>query len=319
MKKLFPSLLCILMVFSLAACSGGTAEEAVTQAKVGTWKTPQTIQPYFYEDFSEGDFAAEVLPFTNPGDMKTALLAGSLDLCGTTIVTAITAASKGEPVVIVTGLSNRCSALVVAADSNIEKVEDLKGKKIAYVPGTMHHLLLLEALSKGGLNPETDVELVRIDFFDMGQALAQGQIDAFYSGEPYPSMAVQQGTGRILLYPEDGDGFGIINSGMMTTGDKIEENPELIQSLVNAHVKATEFLNSDKGAWLDKAEEFGAERPVLEVAETNIQLFWKIDDAYIESVKHLAERMKEQGLITEIPDVEALFDLRFQREAEREM
>ena len=153
----------------------------------------------------------------------------------------------------------------------------------------------------------------------MGQALAQGQIDAFYSGEPYPSMAVQQGTGRILLYPEDGDGFGIINSGMMTTRAKIEKDPELIQSLVNAHVKATEFLNRDKGAWLDKAEEFGTERPVLEVAETNIQLFWKIDDAYIESVKHLAERMKEQGLIREIPDVEALFDLRFQAEAEKEM
>ena len=136
MKKLFISLLCILMIFSLAACNAGTtgttgtSDEPAVQARVGTWKTPQTIQPYFYEDFSEGDFAAEVLPFTNPGDMKTALLAGSLDLCGTTIVTAITAASKGEPVVIVTGLSNRCSALVVAADSNIEKVEDLKGNRL---------------------------------------------------------------------------------------------------------------------------------------------------------------------------------------------
>jgi NitT/TauT family transport system substrate-binding protein len=65
------------------------------QAKVGTWKTAQTIQPFFYQDFLGDSYSVEVLPFTNPGDQKTALLAGSLDMCGTTLVTAITAASKG--------------------------------------------------------------------------------------------------------------------------------------------------------------------------------------------------------------------------------
>ncbi len=67
------------------------------------------ITPYFYNEFMPE--SVEVLPFTNPGDQKTALLAGSLDMCGTTLVTAITAASKGEPVKIVTSLCNKCSAL----------------------------------------------------------------------------------------------------------------------------------------------------------------------------------------------------------------
>ncbi len=330
MKRLIAAALCGFVIAGLAACGGETGRDpeqpsgkgagaALSHAVVGTWKTPQTIQPFFYEEFSAGALTAEILPFTNPGDMKTAFLAGSLDLCGTTIVTAITAASKGEPVVIVSGLANKCSALVVAAGSGIEKVEDLKGKKIAYVPGTMHHLLLLEALQKGGLDPETDVELVRIDFFDMGQALAQGQIDAFYSGEPYPSMAVAQGTGIVLLYPEDGDGFGIINSAMITTREKLREEPELIRELVLAHVRATEYLNAHRDAWLDKSEEFGTQRPVLEVAADNIQLFWRIDEAYLDSVRRLAQRMKDQGLITEVPEMEAMFDLRFLEEAEKEL
>ncbi|MFA5635117.1 MAG: ABC transporter substrate-binding protein [Anaerovoracaceae bacterium] len=317
MKRFMTIILSVTLVFGLAACGRSESPSAGSDAKVGTWKTAQTIQPFFYQEFAGADDTVEVLPFTNPGDMKTALLAGSLDMCGTTIVTAITAASKGEPVVLVGGLSNKCSALAVAKDSDIQSAADLKGKKIAYVPGTMHHLLLLEVLTNNGIDPETDVVLIRIDFFDMGQALAQGTVDAFYSGEPYPSMAVAGGYGRILLYPDDNEGFGIINSAMMTTKQQVEENPELIQKLVTAHVKATEALNADREKWMEKSIEFGTERQVMEVALDNIQLFWDIDEAYINSVKNLAQRMLEQGLITEIPDVEAMFDLHFIENAGR--
>ena len=317
MKRFMTIILSVTLVFGLAACGRSESPSAGSDAKVGTWKTAQTIQPFFYQEFAGADDTVEVLPFTNPGDMKTALLAGSLDMCGTTIVTAITAASKGEPVVLVGGLSNKCSALAVAKDSDIQSAADLKGKKIAYVPGTMHHLLLLEVLTNNGIDPETDVVLIRIDFFDMGQALAQGTVDAFYSGEPYPSMAVAGGYGRILLYPDDNEGFGIINSAMMTTKEQVKENPQLIQKLVTAHVKATEALNADREKWMGKSIEFGTEREVMEVALDNIQLFWDIDEAYINSVKNLAQRMLEQGLITEIPDVEAMFDLHFIENAGR--
>ncbi len=158
------------------------------------------------------------MPFTNPGDMgKSALMAGSVDMCGTTLVTAITAASKGEPVKILTGLSNKCSALVVGVDSDIKEAKDLKGKRIAYVPGTKAILAPSGNTIRCRLGSDKDVTLVRIDFFDMGQALAQGEIDAFYSGEPYPSIAVAEGYGRVFLYPDDkGYGFGIINSCMIT-------------------------------------------------------------------------------------------------------
>lgn len=318
MKKAIALFLCTALIFGLSGC-GAKKEEASIDVKVGTWKTAQTITPFFYQNYLGAEDKLEVMPFTNPGDMKTALLAGSLDMTGTTIVTAITAASKGEPVVIVSGLSNKCSALVVGKDSDIQSAADLKGKKIAYVPGTMHHLLLLEALTKAGLDPAKDVELMRIDFFDMGQALAQGTVDAFYSGEPYPSMAVSEGYGRILLYPDDKEGFGIINSAMITTKDEIKNNPEMIQKLVTAHVKATDYLNQDRNSWLDKAAEFGTDREVLDIAADNIQLFWNIDENYISSVKNLAQRMKEQGLITEVPDIDAMFDLSFIEKAQKEL
>ena len=318
MKKFIVLVLCIGFIFSFIGCSNEATDISI-EGKVGTWKTAQTIQPFFYQDFINLSDKVEVTAFTNPGDMKTALLARSLDMCGTTIVTAITAASKGEPIVVVSGLSNKCSALVVGQDSNIKTEADLKGKKIAYVPGTMHHLLLLEVLTRNELDSQKDVELVRIDFFDMGQALAQGSVDAFYSGEPFPSIAVSEGYGRILAYPRDDENIGIVNSGMITTKENIKNNPEMIQKLVTAHVKATEYLKANRNTWLDKAAEFGTDKKVLDIAANNIDLFWNIDEEYIKNVKNLAQRMKEQGLITEIPDIDAMFDLSFIKQAEKEL
>lgn len=279
--------------------------------KVGTWKTAQTIQPFFYDQFIDKSCSVEVLPFTNPGDQKTALLSGGLDMTGTTLVTAITAAANNEPVRIVSSLCNKCSALVAGVDSGIETEADLKGKTIAYVPGTMHHALLLDVLERNGIDPEKDVELVRIDFFDMGQTLADGTIDAFCSGEPYPSEAVKNGYGKILSYPYFDDSIGTINAAMIVTEDTIKNRPEEVQKMVDAHIKATQYLNENQDAWLDKAEEFGTEKDLLKISAENIELCWDIDDAFIQNTKNLAQKMLDLGIITNMPDIDTLFDLTF--------
>ena len=310
-----------LLIGMLAGC--GSAQEPAAQADttqtaagavsatVGTWKTAQTLTPYFYEDFAPEGSAIEIKPFTNPGDQKTALLAGSLDMTGTTIPTAIQAAAAGEPIKIVTSLCNKCSALVVGKDSDIQSAADLRGKTIAYVPGTMHHVLLLDVLRRAGLDPDKDVTLTRIDFFDMGQALSGGQIDAFLSGEPYPSQAVRDGYGRILSYPYFDDSIGTINAAMLVTEDTIAQRPELVQALVDAHVQAAQYMTEAPDAWLDLAASFGTDRDLLKTLAENIELCWDIDDTYIQNTENLAQQMLELGLIDHIPDIEAMFDLTF--------
>lgn len=57
----------------------------------------------------------------------------------------------------------------------------------------------------------------------MGLALAQRSIDAFSSGEPYPSLALLEGYGRILTYPYYDESIGYINAGMITTEENIEK------------------------------------------------------------------------------------------------
>ena len=157
-----------------------------------------------------------------------------------------------------------------------------------------------------------------VDFFDMGTALAKGSIDAFLSGEPFPTMAVAQGYGRILAYPYFGESVGTINAGMLVTREMIAKNPEAVQQLVNAHARTTEALNRDQARWLTRAESFGTPRPILEQAAANMELAWSMDEHFINRAKALGERMQALGVIERQPDYEQLFDLRFVRQARLE-
>ncbi len=296
---------CFFTVYGLIAMA------EAKELKVGTWKTAQTIQPYVYEKFIGPDNKIRVFSFTNPSDQRMALVAGSLDMCGTTIAHAIHAASRGEPVVIVSSLCNKCSALVVGKESTIKSPGDLKGKKIGYVPGTMHEILLRETLAREGINPSTQARLMRVDFFDMGTALARGSIDAFLSGEPFPTIAVVKGYGRILSYPYYDESVGSINAGMIVRRQTIEKDRETVMELVRAHAKSTEFLNNNKGKWLQKASEFGTSLEILEKAEPNMELVWNIDNDFVTKAKALGKRMEALGLIDKQPDYNKLFDLSF--------
>lgn len=291
------------------------AAQAAEVWHIGTWKTAQTIQPFLYEKYAappNPGLKVDVRPFTNPADQKSALLAGSLDMTGTTLALAIQAASRGEPVKLVATLGNKCSALVVAKDGPIHKAADLKGKRIAYVPGTMHEILLREVLQRENIDPDRDVTLMRIDFFDMGTALAKGNVDAFLSGEPFPTQAVMQGFGRILAYPYYGDSIGTINSGMLMREDFIKEHPDQARRMIAAHKAATEALVADKKLWLDTAAGlFGVDRGLLEASASNIELTWDMDDAFMLRLAALGARMKDLGIIRQEPDYNKLVDRSF--------
>jgi NitT/TauT family transport system substrate-binding protein len=305
LKIAFLSVLCFLTASMMPS---GADSQALS---VATWKTAQTIQPFYYEKFLDRGEKVTILPFTNPADMKTALTARNVVMCGTTLPYAITAASRGEPVVLVASLCNKCSALVVGKDSNITTMKDLKDKKIGYVPGTIHEVFLREILARNGLNFARDIRATRVDFFDMGTALANGSIDAFLSGEPFPAIAVLKGYGRLLAYPYFDDGVGTINAGMLVLRETVDKNPELVARLVKAHADATDYLTQHPEEWLRKSAEFGTPLEVLEQAMPNMELAWKMDSTFVERAKALGQRMQELGIIERQPDYGKLFDLRF--------
>ncbi len=312
----------VFFLFLLVAGAGVSlcvAEVFSHDYRVGTWKTAQTIQPFFYDEYMHEGDTLSVFSFTNPADQKTALLAGSLDMCGTTIAHAIHAASRGEPVVVVAALCNKGSALVVRQGEAICDVADLRGTRIGYVPGTMHEILLRETLTRRGISPGKDVRLMRVDFFDMGTALARGNIDAFLSGEPFPTRAVVEGYGTILSYPYFGESIGTINAGMIVRERTVKEHPGRVITLVRAHARATEYLRTHPEEWLKRASAFGTPVEILRQAASNMELVWFMDEAFVEKARALGRRMEDLGIITGQPDYRRLFDCGFVNEIKGEI
>ena len=175
----------------------------------------------------------------------------------------------------------------------------------------MHEILLREVLTRNGLSPDKDVHMTRVDFFDMGTALARGGIDAFLSGEPFPTISVVQGYGKILSYPYYGESIGAINAGMLVRQETIRKKPHRVRELISAHARATEYLRDNKDVWLRKATEFGTPPEILRKAEPNMELAWKMDASFVEKARALGERMQALGVIDRQPDYEKLFNLSF--------
>jgi sulfonate transport system substrate-binding protein len=73
--------------------------------------------------------------------------------------------------------------LVAAADSGIETVADLKGKRVGIAHGSWQTTLLLFALEKAGLS-WSDIEPIDTDVRDGGHALLAGDLDAWVGAYP---------------------------------------------------------------------------------------------------------------------------------------
>lgn len=82
------------------------------------------------------------------------------------------------------------------------------------------------------------------------------------------------------------------------------------------HLKAADNLTQNQEKWFEKSYEFGTDKEIMEVSAENIELCGEIDEEFIEHTRNLAEKMKELGIIAEVPDIEALFDLTFLENAE---
>lgn len=97
---------------------------------------------------------------------------------------------------------NHGAALIVKKDSKIEKLEQLKGKKVAInALNALPHMSLSILLNKVGVNPSKDVEWVEVAFNRMPGPLSAGQVDAAVMIEPFLTLVISQDIGRAVVDP----------------------------------------------------------------------------------------------------------------------
>ena len=193
------------------------------------------------KEFAKDKIAVQYPEITVGSKQTEAMAAGSLDfahaLGGTS---AILAAANGVDLKIIAIYSRAPKAFVVLTKGDkIQKVSDLKGKKVAGPKGTILHQLILAALAKEGLKPD-DIQFISMDLPSSAAALMNGSVDAALSAGPDAIRAEKAGA-RVLT-----TGEGLVEATIVTAvrGEFLHKHPDLVKRFLKTHTAAIEHMRS---------------------------------------------------------------------------
>ncbi|AYD01078.1 aliphatic sulfonate ABC transporter substrate-binding protein [Neorhizobium sp. NCHU2750] len=214
---------------------GGQAMAATKELRIG-WQKNGVLalaksQGALEKRFADRGIKVSWSEFTSGPPLLEALGAGALDFGPTGDVPPLFAqAARGNLVYVGTYRgSSEGSAILVRKDSPIEKIEDLKGKKLAFKRGSSAHNVAVKVLRKGGLQP-SDVTLVDLAPPDAAAAFKNGSIDAWSIWDPYTAIAEADPQTRVLT---TADGILDTWSYFLGNGDFAAANGELIVEVID--------------------------------------------------------------------------------------
>jgi ABC-type nitrate/sulfonate/bicarbonate transport system substrate-binding protein len=172
-----------------------------------------------------------------------ALIAGELDY--STVSGLIARASiQGLPVKGVMGWFDRPLHILIAKPG-FKRLTDFKGKIIGVSGmGSAPHIILREALSQAGMNPDRDITTLAIG--GSGERLAAliaGTVDATPLDVAYVEKAEKLGLVSVIYF---GDVVHTRLGGFGVSLDKIRKNPTQITRTIRASLKGVRFIRDNK-------------------------------------------------------------------------
>lgn len=219
------------------------------------------------------------------------LNSGSVDFASTAGLAAVLSRANGSPIKTVYIQSQpEWTALVVAKNSQIKSLKDLKGKKIAATKGTDPFLFTLQALDTVCLN-KRDVQLVHLQHPDGKTALERGQVDAGAGLDPLMASAQVQ-SGAKLLYRNIGfNSYSVLSVKESFT----QQSPEAIEAVIKAYEQARKWAKANP----EKLAELLARESKLPLNVAKLQLSRTNFDQNIPSAKQIAALQKSGGILNE--------------------
>jgi NitT/TauT family transport system substrate-binding protein len=180
-------------------------------------------------------------------ELMSGFAAGSLDAGYVGLAPALVAAANGTArIALIAQVNKNGSALVVGKDAPVNKPSDLTGKTVA-IPGhaTIQDFLLRKLFSDAGIE-DNRATVITIKPPEMISVLSSSQIDAFMAWEPFPSLAVIQGAGRVLSYSEDIWPEHPCCVLAVSTAF-LEKHPAEVNALRRAHQRSIEYIKNNPG------------------------------------------------------------------------
>lgn len=161
-------------------------------------------------------------------------------------------ASSGQGLKIISGAASGGASFVVRNDSGINSVNDLGGKKFASPQlGNTQDVALRKYLVDKGYNTADNggnVTIVPVTPADILTLMLKKDIDGAWVPEPWATRLVKEANGRIFvdereLWPPDGK---FVTANIIARTDYLNENPDIIERLLQAHINKTIWINENK-------------------------------------------------------------------------
>ncbi|MEI7431187.1 MAG: ABC transporter substrate-binding protein [Betaproteobacteria bacterium] len=179
--------------------------QSTPKIRIGFWPVASAL-PFFVAIekgyFKEAGLDVEALKFASAQQVMEAMLSGRAEGSSNGTASAVLAigeiAQPGLFKIFCTNPTNAKYVLdefIVAKDSPIKTLAELKGKRVACGPGIQNATLAKVMLERAGAGTVTVVEL------PIGQHIASivaGQVDAAYTLEPTGTVGRLNGTTRVL-------------------------------------------------------------------------------------------------------------------------
>ncbi len=216
--------------------------------------------------------------------------------------------AQGLPLVrIATLVNSPLNSLVVLKDSGINKIEDLKGKKVGYSVSGFETALLDSMLKSVNLSAK-DVELINVNW-SLSPSLMSKQVDAVigaFRNFELNQLKIEKQEG-IAFFPEN---YGVPKyDELIVVANKENASEEKYKNFVKALKEATKYLNENpKKSW----EAFVSYKPKELNNELN-RLAWNDTLPYLaqnpatfnkDVYKQMAIFMKQNKLIKTIPNLD---------------
>jgi len=166
------------------------------------------------------------------------LNASAIDLGSTAGSAALVAKINGNPIKSIYVYSRpEWTALVVAKDSQISRLEDLKGKRVAMVRGTDPHIFAVRALQSVGLTDRDYKPVLVQNHVDGGTALIRGDVDAWAGLDPAMAQFELKDGARLFYRKPEANTWGILN----VREDFAKENPDLVKRVLAVYEDARKY------------------------------------------------------------------------------